>query len=99
MLPRMGSSCGLLVILCQTVYFTAQMATTKKSNPLTLLILAAMVGGVALGFVLNKNVENHNIASIDKVLEPFSLIADVFLRLIKMIVAPLVFTTLVVGKH
>lgn len=35
--------------------------------------------------------------SRDKKLEPFSLIADIFLRLIKMIVAPLVFTTLVVG--
>src|SRR5690606_13625363 len=32
----------------------------------------------------------------DKKLEPFSIIADIFLRLIKMIVAPLVFTTLVV---
>lgn len=36
-------------------------------------------------------------AARDKKLEPFSLIADIFLRLIKMIVAPLVFTTLVVG--
>lgn len=35
--------------------------------------------------------------SRDKKLEPFSLLADIFLRLIKMIVAPLVFTTLVVG--
>ncbi|HTN44817.1 MAG TPA: dicarboxylate/amino acid:cation symporter [Flavipsychrobacter sp.] len=33
----------------------------------------------------------------DKKLEPFSILADIFLRLIKMIVAPLVFTTLVVG--
>lgn len=33
----------------------------------------------------------------DEKLEPFSLMADVFLRLIKMIVAPLVFSTLVVG--
>jgi len=33
----------------------------------------------------------------DEKLEPFSVIADIFLRLIKMIVAPLVFTTLVVG--
>lgn len=33
----------------------------------------------------------------DKKLEWFSLLADIFLRLIKMIVAPLVFTTLVVG--
>ena len=33
----------------------------------------------------------------DKKLEPFSLLADIFLRLIKMIIAPLVFSTLVVG--
>ncbi len=33
----------------------------------------------------------------DKKIEWFSLMADIFLRLIKMIVAPLVFTTLVVG--
>lgn len=33
----------------------------------------------------------------DKKVEPFSVLADIFLRLIKMIVAPLVFTTLVVG--
>lgn len=33
----------------------------------------------------------------DKKLEWFSLLADIFIRLIKMIVAPLVFTTLVVG--
>ncbi|OJW80924.1 MAG: dicarboxylate/amino acid:cation symporter [Bacteroidetes bacterium 46-16] len=36
-------------------------------------------------------------AARDTKLEPFSLIADIFLRLIKMIIAPLVFTTLVVG--
>jgi len=35
--------------------------------------------------------------SLDDVLVPFSLCADVFLRLIKMIVAPLVFTTLTIG--
>ena len=33
----------------------------------------------------------------DKKLEWFSLLADIFIRLIKMIVGPLVFTTLVVG--
>jgi Na+/H+-dicarboxylate symporter len=37
------------------------------------------------------------LSSRDKKIEPFSIIADIFLRLIKMIVAPLVFTTLVVG--
>lgn len=33
----------------------------------------------------------------DKKMEPFSLMADIFLRLIKMIVAPLVLCTLIVG--
>jgi len=37
------------------------------------------------------------LAAREKKIEPFSLLADIFLRLIKMIVAPLVFTTLVVG--
>lgn len=41
--------------------------------------------------------KNELLKKRDKKLEPFSLIADIFLRLIKMIVAPLVFTTLVVG--
>ncbi len=36
-------------------------------------------------------------AARDKKIEPFAILADIFLRLIKMIVAPLVFTTLVVG--
>ncbi len=41
--------------------------------------------------------KNDNLKSRDKKLEWFSVLADIFLRLIKMIVAPLVFTTLVVG--
>jgi Na+/H+-dicarboxylate symporter len=40
---------------------------------------------------------NAVLAAREKKVEPFSLMADIFLRLIKMIVAPLVFTTLVVG--
>lgn len=41
--------------------------------------------------------KNETLAARDKKVEPFSLLADIFLRLIKMIVAPLVFSTLVVG--
>ncbi len=69
----------------------------NKSSKFTLFILVAMAAGIALGFILNKNIESKAITSPDTVLQPFSLAADVFLRLIKMIVAPLVFTTLVVG--
>ncbi len=46
--------------------------------------------------VLNQE-RNSMIESREDKVEPFSLLADIFLRLIKMIVAPLVFTTLVVG--
>jgi Na+/H+-dicarboxylate symporter len=41
--------------------------------------------------------KNENLKTRDKKLEWFTILADIFLRLIKMIVAPLVFTTLVVG--
>lgn len=41
--------------------------------------------------------KSASVSARDEKLEAFSLMADVFLRLIKMIIAPLVFTTLVVG--
>lgn len=43
------------------------------------------------------NERTKTLSARDKKVEPFALLADIFLRLIKMIVAPLVFTTLVVG--
>jgi len=41
--------------------------------------------------------KSESLKSRDRKLEWFTILADIFLRLIKMIVAPLVFTTLVVG--
>ena len=41
--------------------------------------------------------KNDSLKQRDKKLDWFTILADIFLRLIKMIVAPLVFTTLVVG--
>ena len=74
------------------------MATSpNKGNRLTLYIIIAMIAGVTLGYLLNQHYAATEIVALDKMLEPFSLLADIFLRLIKMIVAPLVFTTLVVG--
>src|SRR6188472_3321348 len=66
----------------------------KKGNKLTVYIIIALVAGILLGFFLNRNFGAERIPAI---VEPFSLLPDVFLRLIKMIVAPLVFFTLVVG--
>lgn len=66
----------------------------KKGNRLTTYIIIALIAGIVLGIILNQQVAPENIADITS---PFSLLPDVFLRLIKMIVAPLVFFTLVVG--
>ena len=66
----------------------------KKGSRITTYIIIALIAGIILGFVLNKNIAPDR---IEKITEPFSLLPDVFLRLIKMIVAPLVFFTLVVG--
>jgi Na+/H+-dicarboxylate symporter len=71
--------------------------SSSKSNRLTLFILIGMAAGMALGYGLNGYLAGRTTAEADKFLEPFSIPADIFLRLIKMIVAPLVFTTLVVG--
>lgn len=56
-----------------------------------------MIGGIVLGFFLNNYLEGSEAAAKDKVLQYFSMLADIFLRMIKMIIAPLVFSTLVVG--
>lgn len=72
-------------------------ATTNKNSRFTLYIIIAMALGIGLGFVFNNTNAHKPAAEVDSLLGPFSLAADVFLRLIKMIVSPLVFTTLVVG--
>ncbi len=73
-----------------------QVSSQGRSNRLTLYIIAAMVAGIGVGFIMNKYLAGSS-SSPDKVLMPFSLLSYIFLRLIKMIIAPLVFTTLVVG--
>ncbi|NLR70309.1 dicarboxylate/amino acid:cation symporter [Novosphingobium sp. ERN07] len=62
----------------------------------TASILAAMVLGLAAGTVAHWWA-GDNAARADEVAGYFSLLADIFLHLIKMIIAPLVFSTLVTG--
>lgn len=50
-----------------------------------------------MGFFLNKYLQGSEAEAKDKLLQYFSMLADIFLRMIKMIIAPLVFSTLVVG--
>ena len=58
------------------------------------LIVLAMVLGVAVGWGCNQFLDP---AAAKKAAELASLLPYIFLRLIKMIIAPLVFTTLVAG--
>ena len=69
----------------------------NKGNRFTLYILLCMVAGVLTGYLINQHFAAQPTEPRDKILDGFSLLADIFLRLIKMIVAPLVFSTLVVG--
>lgn len=66
----------------------------SKNNRLTLWILVAMVLGIGVGYVLHINVEEGARKDIANNLK---ILTDIFLRLVKMIIAPLVFSTLVVG--
>jgi Na+/H+-dicarboxylate symporter len=61
----------------------------------TLFVVAAMIGGVLVGFVLNRTVADP--AQLKQIADALGIVTDIFLRLIRMIIAPLVFSTLVVG--
>ena len=60
----------------------------------TWLVVGAMVLGVIVGWLINVNLPPEQAKDVAGNL---SIITDIFLRLIKMIIAPLVFTTLVAG--
>ena len=65
-----------------------------KGNKLTLYIVIAMVLGIVVGYIINQNAS----AEFIKGFEPkIKLLATIFLRLVQMIIAPIVFATLVVG--
>ena len=71
------------------------MSLRKRKLPPTLGILVAMVLGIVIGHLVHANVlEPQETARIAGYI---SIASDVFLRLIKMLIAPLVFSTLVVG--
>ena len=64
------------------------------NNRFTLFIVAAMILGIVAGLACNAYLSPEHIKSVAGVL---GVVTDVFLRLIKMIIAPLVFSTLVAG--
>ena len=66
-----------------------------KSTRLTTLIFVGMVLGILVGYLCSITWPDPQTAK--EISGYIALISDIFLRLIKMIIAPLVFSTLVVG--
>jgi len=66
-----------------------------SSKKLTHFILGAMILGIVSGYLVNLYGGASGFAI--QYVEYISVLTDIFLRLIKMIIAPLVFSTLVVG--
>jgi Na+/H+-dicarboxylate symporter len=63
-------------------------------NKLTLSIFLALILGIATGFYCNVNSTMPGVAGF---VEFIPILSDIFLNLVKMIISPLVFATLVVG--
>ena len=72
-----------------------------KPNRQTLYVAIALILGIVVGEILNLTLGNSGTTQpnpvLSQIMEIFSVLTDIFLRLIKMIIAPLVFSTLVVG--
>ncbi|MGB7801249.1 dicarboxylate/amino acid:cation symporter [Buttiauxella sp.] len=66
----------------------------SSSNKLTLFILLFMFAGILSGAAIHEYAAADNIKSYA---ENITIFTDIFLRLIKMVIAPLVFSTLTVG--
>jgi Na+/H+-dicarboxylate symporter len=66
----------------------------QKSNRLTIYIIISMISGVLLGYLIH---EQSSPAFIESFSKNIKLLTTIFLRLVQMIIAPLVFSTLVVG--
>ncbi|NTZ86132.1 dicarboxylate/amino acid:cation symporter [Burkholderia metallica] len=67
----------------------------RKKNAAAVWILIAMAAGIAIGYMVFTSFPDKKAAA--EVAGYISLVSDVFLRLIKMVIGPLVFSTLVVG--
>ncbi|KIC89470.1 dicarboxylate/amino acid:cation symporter [Flavihumibacter sp. ZG627] len=65
-----------------------------KQNRLTLYILVAMVLGVMVGYIVHHNASPGFLTSFA---DNIKILTTIFLRMVQMIIAPLVFSTLVVG--
>ena len=67
----------------------------KRKLPPAATILIGMVFGIILGYMIFTSFPDKKTAT--QIAGYISIMSDVFLRLIKMLIGPLVFSTLVVG--
>src|SRR3982751_1722013 len=67
----------------------------RRKLPMAAYIILAMMLGVVVGYMVFVNYPDKGTAS--RIAGYISILSDVFLRLIKMLIVPLVFSTLVVG--
>jgi Na+/H+-dicarboxylate symporter len=74
---------------------TAPAAAPRRKSRLGTWIAGAMVVGIVTGHLVH--VLSPDAATTKTIAGYFSLLTDIFLRLIKMVIAPLVFSTLVAG--
>lgn len=68
--------------------------TPPRKSRLTLYIVIAMILGIGTGYLINANASPEFIKDFAPKIK---LLATIFLRMVQMIIAPLVFATLVVG--
>jgi Na+/H+-dicarboxylate symporter len=66
----------------------------SKGNKLTAFILLSMIAGVITGYLIHEQASPTFRTDFSKNIK---LLSTIFIRLVQMIIAPLVFTTLVVG--
>lgn len=73
--------------------------TQQHPNRQTLHVAVALILGIALGEALNLSLggDGHADPLLAQIIAVLNVLTDIFLRLVKMIIAPLVFATLVVG--
>jgi Na+/H+-dicarboxylate symporter len=83
--------------MAETVYseHRVEPAAARKKLPPAAWIFIAMLVGIALGYAVFVQFPDKKAAA--QIAGYISIMSDVFLRLIKMLIGPLVFSTLVVG--
>lgn len=75
-------------------HHTNESVEKKPRNLLTVFILVAMLAGAILGSIIHNN---YDVEAAQNFSSNIKLLATIFIRLVQMIIAPLVFSTLVVG--